>query len=374
MPQTTQELDRAYMKIALQLAQKGMGWTSPNPMVGAVVVKDGRIIGQGWHERCGGPHGERNALDSCRESPRGGTLYVTLEPCCHQGRQPPCTQAILKAGIRRVVIGAGDPNPLVSGKGIGILRREGVQVTEHILEEECRRLNRIFFHYIETRRPYVILKYAMTLDGKIAAFTGASRWITGPRARCHVQEMRHRCSAVMVGVGTVLADDPLLTCRLPGRKSPVRIICDTRLRTPLQAKVVATARQVPTILATCCEDPARRRPYEEAGCRILTPGEREGRVDLWRLMDFLGREEIDSILLEGGGTLAWTALREGIVQKVQAYLAPKLLGGRDAKTPVEGRGVPTPGEAFLLGPPRISLLGEDLLWESEVISNVHRDC
>ena len=374
MPQTTQELDRAYMKIALQLAQKGMGWTSPNPMVGAVVVKDGRIIGQGWHERCGGPHGERNALDSCRESPRGGTLYVTLEPCCHQGRQPPCTQAILKAGIRRVVIGAGDPNPLVSGKGIGILRREGVQVTEHILEEECRRLNRIFFHYIETRRPYVILKYAMTLDGKIAASTGASHWITGPQARYHVQRMRHRCSAVLVGVGTVLADDPRLTCRFPGLKSPLRIVCDTHLRTPLTSRVVTTARQVPTLLATCCRDPGSRRPYEEAGCRVLVLEERQGQVDLEGLMERLGREGIDSVLLEGGGALAWSALEQGIVQKIQAYIAPKLLGGRDAKTPVEGPGVPVPGEAFRLGPPKLTRLGEDLLWESEVVPRVHRDC
>ena len=228
--------DMEYMQLALALARKGCGWVAPNPMVGAVIVKDGEIIGQGWHEKCGQPHAERNALASCTKSPRGATMYVTLEPCCHTGRQPPCTDAILEAGIRRVVVGSGDPNPLVAGKGIQILRAHGIEVTENVLREECQRLNEVFFHYIRTKRPFVVMKYAMTLDGKIAAYTGASKWITGEKARNHVQEQRHRYSAIMAGVGTVLADDPLLTCRINGGKNPIRIICDTNLRTPLTGR------------------------------------------------------------------------------------------------------------------------------------------
>lgn len=364
--------DSDYMALALELAKKGEGWTAPNPMVGAVLVKEGAIIGQGWHERCGQPHAERNALTSCRSSPQGATLYVTLEPCCHHGRQPPCTDAILAAGIRRVVVGSGDPNPLVAGKGIQILREHGVEVTEHVLQEACDRLNEVFFHYIQTGTPFVVMKYAMTLDGKIAAWTGRSQWITGEAARDHVQRQRHRYTGIMVGVGTVLADDPMLTCRLPGGKDPVRIVCDSALRTPLTAKIVSTARQTPTLFAAGRDDPDKRRALEAAGCRVLILGDRTGRVDLPRLMKELGRLEIDSILLEGGGTLNWSALHSGIVQKVQAYIAPKLLGGRDAKTPVEGRGFPDPADAVVLKNSAALHLGEDILIESEVAGCVHR--
>ena len=366
--------DEQFMHLALQLAQRGCGWTAPNPMVGAVVVKDGRIIGQGWHQRYGEPHAERNALAACTEDPRGATLYVTLEPCCHHGKQPPCTEAILAAGIAHVVVGSDDPNPLVAGKGIRQLRDHGVTVTEHCLQAECDRLNEVFFHYIQTKRPFVVLKYAMTLDGKIAAYTGASQWITGETARNHVQQQRHRYRGIMVGVGTVLTDDPRLTCRLPGGRSPTRIICDTHLRTPLDANVVTTARETPTILATCCTDPERQRPYEEAGCQVLCVEKQDGHVNLSQLMERLGEMQLDSILLEGGGTLNWAALESGIVQKVQAYVAPKLLGGRTAKTPVEGTGVPTPDQAFFLRNSRITQLGEDFLIESEVADRVHGHC
>ncbi|MCI9487556.1 MAG: bifunctional diaminohydroxyphosphoribosylaminopyrimidine deaminase/5-amino-6-(5-phosphoribosylamino)uracil reductase RibD [Lachnospiraceae bacterium] len=365
--------DSDYMQLALRLAGRGAGWVSPNPMVGAVLVKDGKIIGQGWHEAYGGPHAERNALASCGEDPAGATMYVTLEPCCHQGKQPPCTDAILEAGIRRVVIGSVDPNPLVAGKGIRILREHGMEVTEHVLEEECSRLNEVFFHYIQTKRPFVVMKYAMTLDGKIAAFTGESKWITGEAAREHVHRQRHRYTAIMAGVGTVLADDPLLTCRMPGGKNPVRIICDTGLRTPLTSQVVSTAGQVPTILATCSGDRERWAAYEKAGCRILFVDKKGGHIDLEALMEALGRDGIDSILLEGGGTLNWSALESGIVRKVQAYLAPKLFGGRDARTPVEGDGVPSPSNAFFLKNSTVIRLGEDFLIESEVCPHVHRD-
>lgn len=366
--------DLDYMRIAVELAKKGEGWVSPNPMVGAVVVRDGRIIGQGYHERYGELHAERNALRSCTESPQGATMYVTLEPCCHYGKQPPCVDAILEAGISRVAVGSGDPNPLVAGKGIRLLREHGVAVTEHVLKEECDGLNPVFFHYIRTGTPYVIMKYAMTMDGKIAAYTGASKWITGEAARNHVQQQRHRCSAIMVGVGTVLADNPLLTCRLPNHKNPIRIICDSRLRTPLAAQVVATARQVPTILATCCQDPERQKSYHNLGCRVMVIPEKEGHVDLEILMRRLGEEKIDSILLEGGGTLNWSALESGIVQEVQSYVAPKLFGGASAKTPIEGQGAAAPSAAVRLENSRITKLGEDFLIESEVAGHVYGNC
>lgn len=366
--------DSDYMKIALQLAAKGCGWVAPNPMVGAVVVKKERIIGSGWHERYGGPHAERNALRSCSESPEGATLYVTLEPCCHYGKQPPCTQAILEAGIKRVVVGSCDPNPLVAGKGIQLLRTHGVEVTEDILKKECDQLNEIFFHYIQTKQPFVLMKYAMTLDGKIAAYTGASKWITAETARNHAHQYRHRYTAIMVGVGTVQADDPMLSCRIPGGKNPVRIICDTHLRTPITAQVVTTANQIPTIIASSCCDAQRQKAYEKAGCRILFVEEKNGHVDLQQLMEKLGREQIDSVLLEGGGTLNWAALKSGIVNKVQAYIAPKLFGGETAKTPIEGIGVTGPEDAFRLKNSTITCLGQDFLIESEVVKNVHRNC
>lgn len=365
--------DADYMSLALELARRGMGWTSPNPMVGAVLVKDGQIIGQGWHTRYGALHAEREALKSCTQSPQGATLYVTLEPCCHHGRQPPCTQAILDAGITRVVVGSHDPNPLVAGKGLRILREHGIQVETGVCQEACDALNQVFFHYIQTRQPYVVLKYAMTMDGKIATRTGASKWITGETARRRVHEDRHRCAAILAGVGTVITDDPLLTCRMEGGKNPIRVICDTHLRTPLDSQILRTAREVPTILATACAEEGQRAPYEAAGCRVWTLPEREGHVDLAALMAHLGQEGVDSVLLEGGGTLNWSALEQGLVQKVQVYIAPKLFGGGAAKSPVEGLGVETPDQAVRLVHTTITPLGEDFLLESEVESHVYRD-
>lgn len=370
----TQE-DERFMRRALELAEKGQGWVSPNPMVGAVIVKEGRIIGEGWHERYGGLHGERNALAHCSESPEGSVLYVTLEPCCHYGKQPPCTEAILEAGIRKVVVGSGDPNPLVAGKGLEILRQQGVEVQEHVLEEECQKLNEVFFHYITTGTPYVAMKYAMTMDGKIAAFTGASKWITGEAARAHVQKLRHKYRGIMAGVGTVLADDPLLTCRMEGGRNPVRIICDTHLSTPLDSRLVETAREAPVILAVGSQvEKERKVPYEEEGCTLLEIPEKEGRIDLNVLMKELGARKIDSILLEGGGELNWSAIQAGIVQKVLTYLGPKILGGAGAKGPVGGRGFENPQESLLLKPGEITKLGEDYLIESEVARDVYRNC
>ena len=365
--------DMDYMRQALELARRGTGWTSPNPMVGAVLVKEGRVIGQGWHTRCGGLHAEREALQNCTEDPAGATLYVTLEPCCHQGRQPPCTEAVLDAGIRRVVVGSMDPNPLVAGRGAKILRSRGVEVETGVLRAECDALNPVFFHYIRTQRPYVVMKYAMTLDGKIATRTGASQWITGEAARRRVHEDRHRYRGILVGVGTVLADDPLLTCRMEGGRNPVRIICDTHLRTPLDSRIVRTAGEAETILATCEADGDRIAPYTAAGCQVWQLPARDGHVDLAGLMDRLGAAEIDGVLLEGGGTLNWSMLEAGLVRRVQAYIAPKLFGGVGAKSPVEGCGVEMPAQSAHLRNVTITPLGEDFLLEGEVDTDVYGD-
>ena len=357
-----------YMREALSLAVNGMGFTSPNPMVGAVIVRDGKIIGKGYHKKYGDLHAERTAFAYCDEKGidcTGADMYVTLEPCCHHGKQPPCTDAVIAHGIKRVFIGSADPNPLVSGKGARILREHGIEVTENVLRDECDAINEIFFHFITTGLPFVTMKYAMTLDGKIACYTGESKWITGEAARAHVQQERLRHSAIMAGVGTVLADDPLLTCRLENGRDPVRIICDSNLRTPLDSNIVKTAKEVPTIIATISEDVERAYEYEKAGCRIVKTAPKDGHVDLYELMKILGSEKIDSILLEGGGEMNWSALKAGIVSKVQAYIAPKLFGG-SGKTPVSGMGVPSPDMAFLLENSSITHIGDDILIESRV--------
>ena len=365
--------DMECMGMALELAKKGCGFVNPNPMVGAVIVKDGKVIGTGYHAQFGAPHAEINALASCKESPDGATLYVTLEPCCHYGKTPPCTEAILNAGIRRVVVGSLDPNPLVKGKGIKQLLEKGIEVTEGIRKSECDRLNEVFFHFIQSGKPYVVMKYAMTMDGKTAAYTGDSKWITGNAARENVQKDRLRYSAIMVGIGTVIADDPLLTCRMEGGRNPLRIICDTNLRLPLTSKIVTTANEVPTLIATSCRDLQAQQAYRDAGCRILPIKQSDGHLDLSELMTKLGEEKIDSILLEGGGTLNWSALQAGIVNKVQAYIAPKLFGGSNGKSPVAGLGVSSPKDGFLLTNTAVSYWGEDILIESEVIPDVHRN-
>ena len=364
--------DQEYMLRAIQLAKKGEGWTNPNPMVGAVIVKDGKIIGEGYHKKYGELHAERNAIASLTESAEGAVIYVTLEPCCHHGKTPPCTEAIIKQKIRKVVIGSRDPNPKVAGKGVQMLREAGVTVVEDFMREECDQLNPVFFHYITTKTPYVVMKYAMTLDGKIATKTGASKWITGEPARQEVQHMRHRYMGIMAGIGTVLADDPMLTCRLKGTENganPVRIICDSTLRTPLESQIVRSAKEIPTILATCNRQEAMHMPYIEAGCKILVTPEKDGHVDLSDLMRQLGQLGIDSVILEGGGTLNWSALQAGIVQKVQAYVASKLFGGTEAKTPVEGQGFHTPADAVELTRTKITALGSDWLIEGYPVEN-----
>lgn len=359
--------DEFYMQRAIKLAQKGAGSVAPNPMVGAVIVKDDRIIGEGYHERYGDLHAERNALKNCSEDPKGATIYVTLEPCCHQGKQPPCTQALIDSGIKRVVVGTLDVNPIVAGKGVEILKKHGIEVTVGVMEEEAGSLNKVFNKYITTGLPYVVMKYAMTSDGKIATRTGASKWISSEESRQKVHELRGELTAIMVGVGTVISDDPLLTCRTEGEhKNPIRIICDTNLSTPLDSQVVLDASNNKTIIATCKGDCSKRNALESLNCEILTVPEKNGTVDLKALMTTLGKRGIDSILLEGGATLNYSALDARIVDEVQIYMAPKVFGGR-AKSPVEGVGVDLPADAISLKPRNVSMIGQDIFVENEVI-------
>lgn len=357
--------DEDYMRRALMLARRGEGRVSPNPMVGCVIVKEGRVIGEGWHEKCGGPHAERAALAACTESPQGGTLYVTLEPCCHWGRTPPCTDAIMENQLARVVVGCLDANPLVAGGGVQTLRTAGVVVDTGVLEADCKKLNEVFFHFIQNKTPFVILKYAMTLDGKLAAHTGDSKWVTGETARAHVHRTRNRFSAIMVGLGTVLQDDPLLTCRMEGGRDPVRIVCDSRLRIPPDCRLVRSARVSPLLIAAT-ERNARAEALERAGAEILLCDAVNGRVDLADLMRRLGARGIDSVLLEGGATLHFAALEAGIVHKVQAYIAPKLIGGAGAKSPVGGQGFAKMADALPLRHMTVTPLGEDVLLEGEL--------
>lgn len=364
--------EEQFMKRAIELAKQGAGWTAPNPLVGAVVVKNGRVIGEGYHRKYGELHAERNALAACTEDPAGATLYVTLEPCCHYGKTPPCTEIIIEKKIAKVVIGSRDPNPKVAGKGARILREHGIEVVEDYMREACDALNPVFFHYITTKTPYVVLKFAMTLDGKIATRTGASKWITGGAARNHVHQLRGRYAGILAGIGTVLADDPMLNCRIDGAHQPLRIILDSHLRIPMGSRLVRSAKEYPLLIV--CNESARDREegasriqkLEEAGAKVWTLPEKNGHPDLNVLMQRLGEEKIDSVLIEGGGTVNEAALKAHIVHRVYAYIAPKIFGGEDAKTPVEGSGIRLPQECAKLRLAKITVLLNDMLLEYDV--------
>lgn len=364
--------EEQFMKRAIELAKQGAGWTAPNPLVGAVVVKNGRVIGEGYHRKYGELHAERNALAACSEDPAGATLYVTLEPCCHYGKTPPCTEIIIEKKIAKVVIGSRDPNPKVAGKGARILREHGIEVVEDYMREACDALNPVFFHYITTKMPYVVLKFAMTLDGKIATRTGASKWITGEAARNHVHQLRGRYAGILAGIGTVLADDPMLNCRIDGAHQPLRIILDSQLRIPMGSRLVRSAKEYP-LLIVCNESnrdreegTSRIQKLEEAGAKVWTLPEKNGHPDLNVLMQRLGEEKIDSVLIEGGGTVNEAALKAHIVHHVYAYIAPKIFGGEDAKTPVEGSGIRLPQECAQLRLAKITVLLNDMLLEYDV--------
>ena len=393
----TNDADEKFMRRAIELARRGAGRTAPNPMVGAVVVRDGRIAGKGWHKRCGGLHAEREAFAAMKEPAAGATLYVTLEPCCHHGKTPPCTDAIIENGISRVVVGSRDPNPLVSGGGVRILREHGIEVVEDFLREECDELNPEFFHYITTGLPYVVLKFAMTLDGKIASRTGASKWITGEEARAHVHSLRGHYSAILAGIGTVLADDPMLNCRIEGAHQPLRVIADSNLRIPLESNIVKTAKEYPTLIAAAVENPEKQKALEAAGAEVIyLPTDTDNissgnfceektsstyieknslkfnRVDPGALIRELGRRGCSGVLVEGGSEIHEAVLRTSYVSHIMAYIAPLLMGGREAQSPIEGFGFENPDAAAKLTNRRITYFGEDILLEYDFKKSKHK--
>jgi diaminohydroxyphosphoribosylaminopyrimidine deaminase/5-amino-6-(5-phosphoribosylamino)uracil reductase len=360
-------MDVKFMKRALELAEKGSGYTKPNPLVGAVIVKDGKIIGEGYHEIYGSHHAEINAFRNAIEDVEGATMYVTLEPCSHYGKTPPCANAIIEKSIKRVVIGLLDPNPLVAGSGIEILKNNGIEVVIGVLEDEGKRLNEVFLKYITTKLPFGILKTAMTLDGKIASAIGDSKWITNELSRQYVHELRHRVSGIMVGIGTVLTDNPELTTRLKNREGvdPIRIIVDSAARIPLNAKVLNLDSKAKTIIAaTEKADKQSLRDLRNKGADIIITPLKNNKVDLSYLMQQLGQREIDSVLIEGGGALNFSALEEGIVDKVISFIAPKIIGGAASKTPVEGDGISHMKNAIQLENIQISRFEEDIMIEA----------
>ncbi len=366
--------DRQFMKMALALARKGTGFTSPNPMVGAVVVKDGKVVGKGYHRKAGAPHAEVEALQDAGPLSRGATLFVTLEPCNHFGRTPPCTRAILDAGIRSVVAAMKDPNPSVAGGGIDFLEENGVKNTVGLLETEARTLNEAYVKYVLTRRPFVTAKCAATLDGRIATRTGDSRWVTGPRARAHVHRMRHAVDAILVGVGTVARDDPRLTTRIPGKKGshPVRIILDTRLSLPEEAKVLRHGTNSDTFIVigetyrTAPEVVAKRARIEKPGVKVIEAPTQNGEIDLSCLMDRLGALGITSLLIEGGSRILGSAFSSGIVDKIAFFFAPKILTGDDGYPICRGKGPAFMGESLSVHKVRLRRFGEDVMIEGYV--------
>jgi diaminohydroxyphosphoribosylaminopyrimidine deaminase/5-amino-6-(5-phosphoribosylamino)uracil reductase len=358
------QADHHFMKMALRLAAKGSGLVSPNPMVGAVVVQEGEVVGRGWHRRYGEPHAEVMALKAAGDLARGATLYVTLEPCNHHGQTPPCTEAILAAGVARVVAATPDPNRKVSGGGAAFLKTQGLQVEMGLLEAAARRLNEAWFTWVETDRPFVIAKAACSLDGKIATRTGDSQWLTGPAARALGHKLRHECDAILVGVGTVLADDPQLTARLPRRrtKDPIRIVLDSRLRLPLTARLLHLKSQAPTLIATTSAAPPKKiQEIEALGVSVLVMSADRGRVGLESLMAELGCRQVQSLLLEGGAEILGTFFDQNLVDKFYFFYAPKFLGSHKALGVLGGVGVDRLAKAHQARDLTLGRLGPDLL-------------
>jgi diaminohydroxyphosphoribosylaminopyrimidine deaminase / 5-amino-6-(5-phosphoribosylamino)uracil reductase len=360
-----------FMRRALDVAANGLGLASPNPMVGAVVVADGEIVGEGWHEGPGTPHAEVHALRAARDRARGATLYVSLEPCSHVGRTPPCAPAVRDAGVSRVVAAMRDPNPLVNGGGLRLLEESGVDVTTGVLEREASDLIAGFAKHVVTGLPFVTLKLAASLDGKIAARDGSSSWISGEPAREDVHRLRAASDAIVVGSGTALADDPSLTVRLAGYRgrAPLRVVLDGRGRLPAVGHLFNG--QAPTMIGTTEASPAdAQREWERAGAEVIVlPSSLDGGVALPALMETLGKRDAQNVLIEGGATLAWGAVEAGIVDRLVLYVAPKLIGGVDAPGVLAGEGVASIADAIPLGIRSIEPLGDDL----KVVADVHRD-
>lgn len=363
------ENDTRYMKLAISYAKRGIGMVNPNPLVGAVIVKENKIISTGYHMKYGEAHAEVNAFKNAgNEDVKGATMYVTLEPCSHYGKTPPCANRIVEEGIKRVVIGSLDINPVVSGRGAQVLKAAGIEVETGVLEEECNKVNEVFNKYIKTKKPFVIMKWAMSVDGKIATVKGESKWISSSESRRFVHKMRNKYSAIMVGIGTVLKDNPRLTCRIENGRNPIRIVVDSSLRMPIDSEIVKTARDIKTIVA--CTDKAAItdiKKIEDKGVNVICiDSGKDGKVDLQKLMTTLGEMGIDSILLEGGSALNFSALSENIVDKINVFVAPKIIGGDMAKGPVGSDGVTNLIECFNIKNLEFRKIGPDILIEGYI--------
>lgn len=359
------------MRRVLELARKGQGRTSPNPMVGAVLVKNGRVVGEGYHHKAGLPHGEIEALRRAGKKARGADLYVNLEPCCHFGKTPPCTEAIISAGVKKVIVGMRDPNQLVSGKGFHQLKKNGIRVMTGTLRKECERLNEVFMKFVQTGNPFVVLKTAISLDGKIATRSGESQWITGPKAREKVHQIRNEIDAIVVGAGTVVKDNPFLTTRLRKKsavvKHPVRVILDNEFLAPLKSNVFKNAETQRVLYATGRKLPvSRRKELIRRGVDILILKEKNGGVDLRHLLQALGERDITSVLIEGGAEVNASALEAGIVDKVLIFVAPILIGGKDAPGPLGGKGIRRLASAFKIKNMTVNQIGNDLMIEGYI--------
>ncbi|HET6488736.1 MAG TPA: bifunctional diaminohydroxyphosphoribosylaminopyrimidine deaminase/5-amino-6-(5-phosphoribosylamino)uracil reductase RibD, partial [Syntrophales bacterium] len=322
--------DEHYMKMALNLAKRGAPWACPNPLVGAVIVRDGRIIGKGYHRRCGESHAEINAIENATESVRGSTLYINLEPCSHHGKTPPCVERLIKENPARVVIGTVDPNPLVSGRGIAALKRHGIETRTGVLADQCREINEVFFKYIRTRIPFVTLKFAQSIDGKIATATGHSRWISSEPSRVFAHRLRSFHEAILVGSGTVVKDDPELTCRLVRGRDPLRVIVDSKLKIPLEARVLQDQDRARTLVFTTAgHNKKKMAALSDRGIEVKAAGERK--VDLRAVLQELGRRQVSSLLVEGGAGVLTSFIREGLADRIIIISAPKIFGkGTDA--------------------------------------------
>lgn len=347
-----------YMERAIALAQKGEGAVNPNPLVGAVIVKEGRIIGEGYHQQYGGPHAEVNAFNHATEDVEGAEMFVTLEPCAHYGKTPPCALKIIEKKIKKVYVAKTDPNPLVNMKGIKMLEEAGIEVEVGLLKEKVEEQNEVFLSYIENRFPYVALKYAMTLDGKIATKTKDSKWITNEESRAFVHTLRNKYMAILVGVNTVIDDDPKLNTRFEGGRNPIRIILDPHLRTPKDAYVVKTAKEQATWIVTTKEDVS----YSELGVRLIVMES----INLHALLKQLGEERVDSILVEGGAFTHGQFIESGLVHKVYAFIAPKIIGGSKAPTPIGGEGFAKMSEALRLKDIKLRTFKDDILIEGRI--------
>ena len=355
------------MRQALLLAGKVCGLTSPDPCVGAVIVKDNKIISSGYHDKYASPHAEAYAIKKAGKKAMGSTLYINLEPCSHYGNNPPCADLVVRSGIKRVVAAMQDPNPLVNGKGFKILKKAGIKVEVGLLEKEAKRLNEFFIKHIIAGSPFVILKLALTLDGKIATKTGDSQWISNERSRQYVHTIRNKVDAIMAGIGTILKDDPLLSARKGGKiiKEPYKIIIDPLAQIPLPSKVLKDASKA--IVVSTKKAPAKKiEALKKLGVRVMFPATRGGRIDLKDVFKVLGSENITSILIEGGGNTAAQAIEQKVVDKVTFFISPKIIGGKDAITPVEGSGIKDMKNAIRLKEVEITRFDDDIMVEGYI--------